>query len=90
MPYAHCRGKCNPSLVLHIADLLMVSIVGYRLDSYLAQGYYPQLRSTTPPIPIAPANPCLEIPAVDFRKITQNPLERINSENFGNSSKFNE
>ena len=30
----------DPPLVLHIADLLMVSIAGHRLGSYLAQGYY--------------------------------------------------
>ena len=32
----------DPPLVLHIADLLMVSIVGHQPGSYLAQGYYQQ------------------------------------------------
>ena len=32
----------DPPLVLHIADLLMISIVGRRPGSYLAQGYYQQ------------------------------------------------
>ena len=30
----------DPPLVLHVADLLTVSIAGRRLGSYLAQGYY--------------------------------------------------
>ena len=30
----------NPLLVLHVADLLRDSIVGYQMGSYLAKGYY--------------------------------------------------